>query len=162
MSQMNVEHEQTHGQENSYEGSQWVELGGFNPSPPQPPEQDYNRFNYIQQASGASSNAQFNQMNPPAPSSHQQLRPLVVPPWPSMLTSQSTFAPTSLPTAPAPAAMPTSTTTQSTTQSSPRRTLTDADRRRMCVYHEENPTVKQTEIGGKRFDSVRGGRAVAD
>lgn len=32
--------------------------------------------------------------------------------------------------------------------SSPRRTLTDADRRRMCIFHEENPNVKQTEIGG--------------
>ncbi|KAI5779413.1 hypothetical protein DFH27DRAFT_530011 [Peziza echinospora] len=30
---------------------------------------------------------------------------------------------------------------------SPRRTLTDADRRRMCLFHEENPNVKQTEIG---------------
>lgn len=29
-----------------------------------------------------------------------------------------------------------------------RRTLTDQDRRRMCQYHEENPSVKQTEIGG--------------
>lgn len=34
---------------------------------------------------------------------------------------------------------------------SPRRTLTDADRRRMCLFHEENPTVKQTEIGGRRY-----------
>jgi len=32
--------------------------------------------------------------------------------------------------------------------STPRRTLTDMDRRKMCIYHEENPTVKQTEIGG--------------
>jgi hypothetical protein len=32
-------------------------------------------------------------------------------------------------------------------QSTPRRTLTDDDRRRMCQYHEDNPTVKQTEIG---------------
>ncbi|VDB89128.1 Bgt-5103 [Blumeria graminis f. sp. tritici] len=33
--------------------------------------------------------------------------------------------------------------------SSPRKTLTHNDRRRMCQYHEENPTVKQTEIGAK-------------
>ncbi|EPQ63700.1 hypothetical protein BGT96224_5103, partial [Blumeria graminis f. sp. tritici 96224] len=33
--------------------------------------------------------------------------------------------------------------------SSPRKTLTHNDRRRMCQYHEENPTVKQTEIGGE-------------
>lgn len=32
--------------------------------------------------------------------------------------------------------------------STPRRTLTDLDRRKMCLYHEENPTIKQTEIGG--------------
>ncbi|KAL9118945.1 MAG: hypothetical protein Q9187_004503, partial [Circinaria calcarea] len=30
---------------------------------------------------------------------------------------------------------------------SARRTLTDQDRRRMCQYHEDNPSVKQTEIG---------------
>lgn len=33
----------------------------------------------------------------------------------------------------------------------PRRTLTDEDRRRMCVYHEEHKTAKQTDIGGKRY-----------
>jgi hypothetical protein len=32
--------------------------------------------------------------------------------------------------------------------STPRRTLTDDDRRRMCEYHESHPGVKQTEIGG--------------
>ena len=38
---------------------------------------------------------------------------------------------------------------------SPRKTLTDSDRRRMCQYHEENPSVKQTEIGGeKRISNV--------
>lgn len=31
----------------------------------------------------------------------------------------------------------------------PRRTLTDADRRRMCLYKRDNPSKKQTEIGGK-------------
>jgi hypothetical protein len=36
---------------------------------------------------------------------------------------------------------------------SPRKTLTDSDRRRMCQYHEENPSVKQTEIGGEKIKS---------
>ena len=31
---------------------------------------------------------------------------------------------------------------------SSRKILTDDDRRRMCQYHEDNPKVKQTEIGG--------------
>jgi hypothetical protein len=33
----------------------------------------------------------------------------------------------------------------------PRRTLTDDDRRQMCIYHEENKTAKQTDIGGKHY-----------
>ena len=35
-----------------------------------------------------------------------------------------------------------------TSTTTPRRTLTDTDRRKMCQYHEEHPTKKQTEIGG--------------
>jgi hypothetical protein len=38
----------------------------------------------------------------------------------------------------------------STGGSTPRRTLTDEDRRQMCLYHEENKTAKQTDIGGKQ------------
>ncbi|KAL9053552.1 MAG: hypothetical protein Q9162_004719 [Coniocarpon cinnabarinum] len=38
-------------------------------------------------------------------------------------------------------------TSQATT--TPRRTLTDNDRRKMCQYHQEHPTKKQTEIGEK-------------
>lgn len=30
----------------------------------------------------------------------------------------------------------------------PRRTLTDEDRKQMCLYAEDNPSAKQTEIGG--------------
>ena len=41
----------------------------------------------------------------------------------------------------------------------PRRTLTDADRRSMCVYHEENPTLKQTEIGGEYSQVLHKGYA---
>jgi hypothetical protein len=70
------------------------------------------------------------------------------------LTSQSSYVPPIFPTAPVPitpaSATPASaTSTRSQTSSTPRKTLTDADRRRMCLYHEEHPTVKQTEIGGE-------------
>ncbi|KAH7555429.1 hypothetical protein BM1_07052 [Bipolaris maydis] len=86
---------------------------------------------------------------------HPQLQPLIMPQmpqWPSMLTSQSTYQAPLFPSAPPPitpaSATPVSaTSTQSRTSSTPRKTLTDADRRRMCQYHEDNPTVKQTEIG---------------
>jgi len=90
--------------------------------------------------------------HPPPRSTHQQLQPLIMPQWPSMLTSQSTYQPSIFPSAPVPitpaSATPVSaTSTHSRTSSTPRKTLTDQDRRRMCQYHEDNPTVKQTEIG---------------
>jgi len=96
---------------------------------------------------------------PPPYTAHQQLQPLhplisTVAPWPSMLTSQSTYSPLVVPAAPL--VTPVSTSTASTTVtpvtttggSTPRRTLTDDDQRRMCEYHESHPGVKQTEIGG--------------
>jgi len=90
---------------------------------------------------------------------HQQLQPLIMPQWPSMLNSQShsSFQPMfaqpvqpihpmsvgSLPT-------PVSATSAKST-STPRKTLTDTDRKRMCQYAEDHPNSKQTEIGGKHF-----------
>jgi len=94
---------------------------------------------------------------------HQQLQPLITPQWPSMLTSHSTYqAPmysaTSMPVG---SAVPTPVSSVATAPvatrpaSTPRKTLTDADRRRMCLYHEEHPNTKQTEIGGECFCSCR-------
>jgi len=34
-------------------------------------------------------------------------------------------------------------------EKSPRKMLTDDDRKRICQHHEDNPKVKQTEIGGE-------------
>jgi hypothetical protein len=94
----------------------------------------------------------------PPPRTYQPLQPLitVAPQWPSMLTSQSTYNSSLYSTVPLPSAplstmpTPTSTTAPSTGRSSnPRKTLTDADRRRMCQYAEDNPTTKQAEIGCK-------------
>ncbi|PVH96247.1 CenpB-DNA-bind-domain-containing protein, partial [Periconia macrospinosa] len=89
----------------------------------------------------------------PARNTHTQLQPLIMPQWPSMLTSQSTYVPPIFPSAPVPitpaSATPVSATSTHSgrTSSTPRKTLTDQDRRRMCQYHEDHPTVKQTEIG---------------
>lgn len=54
--------------------------------------------------------------------------------------AQSTPGATTLPTpeAPTPRSAPT-----------PRRTLTDEERRRICQYHEDHKEAKQTDIGGK-------------
>jgi hypothetical protein len=93
-------------------------------------------------------------------SMHQQLQPLVMPQvmpqWPSMLNNSrlhSTFQPV-YPQAVQPLQamqMPTPVSASSTrSTSTPRKTLTDVDRKRMCQYADENPNAKQTEIGGMR------------
>lgn len=88
---------------------------------------------------------------------HQSLHPLVMPQWPSMLGSQtSQVAPPyySSPQAqgstasPTPLMTPVSASSARST-STPRKTLTDDQRRQMCEYHESNPKAKQNQIGGK-------------
>ena len=86
---------------------------------------------------------------------HTQLQPLIMPQWPSMLSSQShsSFQPILQPVQPiqptsiAPLQTPIS-ATSSRSATTPRRTLTDSDRKRMCQYAEDHPNSKQTEIGG--------------
>ncbi|KAH8595813.1 hypothetical protein B0O99DRAFT_144067 [Bisporella sp. PMI_857] len=98
----------------------------------------------------------------PAHTTHQQLLPLIMPShptWPSMLTNPASYstAPVAIP-ASAPPLVKGSSKAHGVTPS-PRKTLTDNDRRRMCQYHEDNPSVKQTEIGAlfgveRRYDHV--------
>ena len=83
---------------------------------------------------------------------HSTMHPAIQPTWPSQLTNPSySSPPVAISAVPAPLvkghgkALPTSNSSPT-----PRKTLTDADRRKMCEYYGNNPTVKQTEIGGKR------------
>ncbi|KAH0541347.1 hypothetical protein FGG08_004185 [Glutinoglossum americanum] len=150
MSQLEMDHAQSHGQgqESSFASSQWMEIGGYPAPQHHSPSNEYSAFGYVHSPPVMSVDPNYNRMNPPAHTTHQPLQPLIMPQWPSMLTSQSTFNPPIVPTAPSSAPMSATASSHSThSTSSPRRTLTDADRRRMCIYHEENPTVKQTEIG---------------
>ncbi|ROV88253.1 hypothetical protein VSDG_09050 [Cytospora chrysosperma] len=86
------------------------------------------------------------------PPHHPQLPMLMVPShptWPSMLTNPNSYN-SSPPVAIQPASAPPLKTTRPAIppiQSQPRKTLTDDDRRRMCQYHIDNPSMKQTEIG---------------
>lgn len=70
-----------------------------------------------------------------------------------MLTNPASYPapPVAIPATAAPLLKMTGTKLPAIHNASPRKTLTDSDRRRMCQYHEENPSVKQTEIGGE-FD----------
>ncbi|QIW96052.1 hypothetical protein AMS68_001570 [Peltaster fructicola] len=85
---------------------------------------------------------------------HSQLQPLVMPQWPSMLNSQqATYQPMYPAATQSLQSMPISTiptpvsASSSRSLSTPRKTLTDHDRKRMCQYAEEHPNSKQTEIG---------------
>ncbi|KAF1938572.1 CenpB-DNA-bind-domain-containing protein [Clathrospora elynae] len=155
MSQLQMDHEHHHQEPFEGQHSGWHENGGYNPHH-QSPVQDYNGFsNYaalpMEPLYGTGMHPPH-QTHPTPRTIHPHLQPLIMPQWPSMLTSQSTYQPPMFPSAPVPitpaSATPVSaTSTHSRTSSTPRKTLTDSDRRRMCQYHEENPTVKQTEIG---------------
>lgn len=142
--------EQHQGQETGYPESkgQWVDSNTFNPSHHPSPMHEYNGFAFTP----LPMESLYSGL-PSSRTAHQQLQPLIMPQWPSMLTSQSTYVPPVYPPASIPVgsvSTPISASSTSTRPAStPRKTLTDSDRRRMCLYHEEHPTVKQTEIGGK-------------
>ncbi|OWY45859.1 CenpB-DNA-bind-like protein [Alternaria alternata] len=157
---MNHEHQHSHHHQQPLDDhhSGWHGDNGYNPHH-QSPVQDYNGFNNF--APLPMEPIYRTGMHPPHQThsiprtTHPQLQPLIMPQmpqWPSMLTSQSTYQASLFPSAPLPitpaSATPVSaSSTHSRTSSVPRKTLTDSDRRRMCQYHEDNPTVKQTEIG---------------
>ncbi|PLN84410.1 hypothetical protein BDW42DRAFT_39635 [Aspergillus taichungensis] len=140
--------ESSHSQDNDFAQSPWVDMGGFHPAQQSPPLDDYHGFPYgvipLDSAYGVT-------IPPPYAS-----LPLTLPSntWPSMLTNhQSHFPEGGLPPVPIPPSSVSPVTPippprkSSTSSSTPRRTLTDEDRRRMCLYHEENKTAKQTDIG---------------
>lgn len=167
-----MEHEQHHPHpDQGYHDAtgQWVDSSAHYPqSQHHSPVHDYNGFAYNPLPMEPMYSQGMSQGMPPPPprTTHQQLQPLIMPQWPSMLTSQSNYAPPPMYSAPAPvpvSATPTPVSATSTRSSgTPRKTLTDNDRRRMCLYHEENPTVKQTEIGGESCCPVPRARARAD
>ncbi|PWY72399.1 centromere binding protein B [Aspergillus heteromorphus CBS 117.55] len=145
--------ESNHAPDSDFPPSPWVDMGGFSPSE-QSPTMEYQGFGYgvvaIDPTYGVTIPPPYATMPIAMPS----------PAWPSMLSHhQSPFPEPSVPAvplAPPPANIapvtpiappPPPPRKSSTSNSTPRRTLTDDDRRRMCLYHEENKTAKQTDIG---------------
>ena len=159
---MKAEHSSGLGHAEEFGSDRWVELS----SPHISPLQEYNGFVGF----GASSHIPLESLQDRLQeTSFSTPPPLYLPQWPSQLTSPSQGpppppVPSVRPIAPAtsispvqplkvqplkvPLEKPTPVTAPSTAPSNARKTLTDSDRRRMCEYHEENPNVKQTEIGG--------------
>ena len=122
----------------SHHGTPAQEYSGFNFSTPQMPMEP-----------GAFSNSM--QHRPMAP----QLQPLIMPQWPSMLNSHAHHG--IQPIYPQPVqplqSMPMGqlqtpiSAISARSAPTPRKTLTDNDRKRICQYAEEHPNAKQTEIG---------------
>lgn len=125
------------------------------------PAQEYSGFNFdtpqLPMASDGFSATLHQRRTPP------QLQQLIMPQWPSMLSSQAhaTFQhqypqpvqpiqPMTL----GQLVTPVSATSGRST-STPRKSLTDQDRKRMCIYAEEHPHSKQTEIGGALLPNLR-------
>ena len=126
-------------------------------------------FGYIPPMSHGLPSESLGRMPPPAtppqqplPQQHSQTSPhhhptlpmLMVPShptWPSMLTNPNSYntSPSVAiqPSAPVPPLKATTRPVIPPIASQPRKTLTDDDRRRMCQYHIDNPSMKQTEIG---------------
>ena len=151
---------------------QWVDRSSYGGQQHHSPIDEYVQYPFGTSPAVASGFAPTN-IHPSRPS----LQPIVTTTWPSMLASgqhhqQQTYTPQpsstqslssvhsahsghqppSLQASPAsanPHLQPSHSTHVTPTTSTPRRTLTDNDRRKMCQYHEEHPTKKQTEIGGK-------------
>ena len=156
----------SHGDHDSgYHDGNWSHMHSYNPSPMSAFESEY----YSQSGGQPLSMESFNmQMAPPPPPalrpqpqnvySTQLPRGLLIPshqtsqvPWPSLQTNPSrSFGTPPIPIPPA-SAPPRIAQTKlpSTATTGPRKTLTIEDRRAMCKYAEENPHVKQTEIGAR-------------
>jgi hypothetical protein len=141
-------------------GDGWVDINSYSSTQAQSPMYEQVGFAFIQPhiLPSIPSEPSFHVQRVQQPhTTHQQLLPLIMPShptWPSMLTNPASYSSQPVPIPPASAPPLTKRSAPKLpaihATPSPRKTLTDADRRRMCKYHEENPTVKQTEIGGTR------------
>ena len=155
MSHIGMEHDPNHGQDQDHHynsNDAWVQIGY--PSSHQTSPVEYQNYQYMSVPHSLPLHQSYAPRMPP-PQTHSQphLLPLIMPSqqtWPSMLTNPAGSGYQAPPVAIPPSAPPIKAPRIPAIHApSPRRTLTDQDRRRMCQYHEEHPTVKQTEIGGK-------------
>ena len=154
---MKTEHPSALGHVEEYGSDRWIEISSQHTSP----LHEFSNFGFV-----APSHIPLESVGDrPQEYSHSSPPPLFIPQWPSQLTSPSQGPPPPpmpavRPIAPAtsispvqpvtmPPSKPVSASGPPHATSNARKTLTDSDRRRMCLYHEENPNVKQTEIGGK-------------
>jgi hypothetical protein len=155
---MKVEQNQNAPPEGDFSADQWVEIASDH-SPHQSPMHEYNAFGFMSATAVPLDSVYARPSHATYTTAMPTLHPLIMPQWPSQITNPSeggppTAIPLPRPLAPVsamttPHSAPPATPAPAPAPSTARRTLTDHDRRRMCQYHEDHPTVKQTEIGGK-------------
>ncbi|KAK9854997.1 hypothetical protein MYU51_003331 [Penicillium brevicompactum] len=142
-----METETQHAPDGEFSHSPWVEVGAFASPQHSPPMPEYSGFDF-----GTSTMVMDSPygMSMPPPYATMPL-PMPAHSWPSMLATNPPFPETGMHVSAHASVSPTTPMLQvrktSTGGSTPRRTLTDEDRRQMCLYHEENKTAKQTDIG---------------
>ena len=146
-------HSSHHQHTNNY--PPWTSMGGQYSPHTQSPATEYPSYSFSMppHSVGMPLEPSLQHSMPPMYSSTHAPppQPLYSTQWPSMLTNPSP-PPAHISSShvhqvesfSTPPALPRLTTQHNGTS---RRTLTDQDRRRMCQYHEDHPTVKQTEIG---------------
>ena len=157
---MKIEQNHSVAQDDDFPNGQWVEIANDR-SPHESPLHEYNGFGFMS-STHIPLDSIYNRPIQSSYTANPPLHPLIMPQWPSQITNPSEGPPPVIrlprPIAPvsaivtphsAPPALPPSAPAPSTA----RKTLTDQDRRKMCQYHEDHPTVKQTEIGGKSATS---------
>ena len=144
-----------------YSNNPWAEMSDYNSPHSQSPAAELHSYGFVPSPTEHGMHLEpFARPMHSIYSGAQNTQPLFTAQWPSMLTNPSSQPqPPPMAAPPPPIApvttfatatpLPPLTTPQPTHHTSSRRTLTDQDRRRMCQYHEDNPTVKQTEIGGR-------------
>ncbi|KFY95314.1 hypothetical protein V500_02845 [Pseudogymnoascus sp. VKM F-4518 (FW-2643)] len=151
-------HEQSSEQHGNYSNDVWGGIPANSYSSPQQtsPIYEYQNYQFTNHGLPLSlpDESAFARMPPPPAQQHQQqtLLPLLpAPAWirsmpamPSMLTNPGGYQarPVTIPPNSARSRAP-----KSASGPAPRRTLNDDDRRHMCQIHEDNPSIKQAEIG---------------
>ncbi|KAH8156835.1 hypothetical protein CIB48_g11413 [Xylaria polymorpha] len=144
----------------SYSNGPWVGIHSYNHIPMANYQEDYYSMQHIahglpsESLGGHLAPSPFTQNLQPNnyPSQLPPPPPPLIPspgqvPWPSLQTnpSQNYQSPVPIPSVSAPPRQQPKLPTINTSQ--PRRTLTDQDRRDMCKFADENPGVKQHDIG---------------
>lgn len=158
---MSPGHHESRG--SSYNNDSWIGLGGgYGQSGQQHGSQaqsDYHGYDYPS-STPMPMEPSYTMSRPPpyaAPQHSQMPPPLVMPQhnmWPSMLANSSNYPQPILPavsvqTPLSATSIGSDMTPTSAKTTTSRRKLTDEERRLMCLEAENNPTMKQTQIGAK-------------